>query len=76
MTAEIKTYFLQKIISYLVASSMVIILLVVSIFFTGNVETMQMSSQAGKLVPIYSVDTQKQRIALTINCAWSQYQMG
>ena len=67
----------QKIISYLVASSTVIILLAVSIFFTGNnVETMQMSSGVSKLVPIYSVETNKKQVALTINCAWSQYPMG
>ncbi len=34
-------------------------------------ETMEMSSSAGKLLPIYSVDTNKQRIAITINCAWN-----
>lgn len=61
----------QKIISYLVASSTVIILLAVSIFFTGNIDTMQISAGAGKLVPIYNVDTSKQRISLTINCAWN-----
>lgn len=67
----------QKIISYLVASSTVVILLAVSIFFTGNnAETMQMSSGVGKLVPIYSVETSKKQIALTINCAWLQLQMG
>lgn len=38
----------QKIISYLVASSTVIILLAVSIFFTGNIETMQMSAGTRK----------------------------
>ncbi|MCI8272653.1 MAG: hypothetical protein HFJ55_01040 [Clostridia bacterium] len=67
----------QKIISYLVASSTVIILLAVSIFFTGNnVETMQMSSGVSKLVPIYSVETNKKQVALTINCAWAQLRMG
>lgn len=67
----------QKICSYLVAAGTVAILLVGSIFFTGkNMETMEMSSQAGKLVPIYNVSTNKQRLAITINCAWSQLQMG
>ena len=62
----------QKIYSYLVASGMVLILLFGSIFFTGtSMETMEMSSSAGKLLPIYSVDTNKQRIAITINCAWN-----
>lgn len=62
----------QKIYSYLIASSTVIILLAVSIFFTGNsIETMEMGASAGKLVPIYNVETNKQRISITINCAWN-----
>ena len=62
----------QKIYSYLVAASTVIILLVGSIYFTNiNMEGMEASSSAGKLVPIYNVDTNKQRISITINCAWN-----
>lgn len=62
----------QKIYSYLIASSTVIILLAVSIFFTGNnMEAMEMSAASGKLVPIYNVETNKQRISITINCAWN-----
>jgi len=62
----------QKIYSYLVAASTVIILLVGSIIFMGsNMEAMEISAGAGKLVPIYSVETNKQRIAITINCAWN-----
>lgn len=62
----------QKIYSYLVAASTVAILLIGSIFFTGmNVDTMEMSSGVGKLLPIYNVETNKQRISITINCAWN-----
>lgn len=62
----------QKICAYLIASSTVVVLFIVSIFFTGNnIETMQMSGEAGKLVPIYQVETNKKRISLSINCAWS-----
>ena len=62
----------QKIFSYLIASSTVAVLLAVSIFFTGNnTEAMEMSSSAGRLVPIYNVETNKQRISITINCAWN-----
>lgn len=62
----------QKIYSYLVAASTVAILLVGSIFLTGNkMDAFQTSSSLGKLVPIYNVDTNKQRISLTINCAWN-----
>lgn len=62
----------QKIYSYLVAASTVLILLVGSIFFMGsNVETMEMSSTAGKLIPIYNVETNKKWISISINCAWN-----
>lgn len=62
----------QKIYSYLVAASTVIVLLVGSIFFMGtNMEAMETGVEAGKLVPIYNVETKKQRIAVTINCAWN-----
>lgn len=62
----------QKIYSYLVAASTVAILLVGSIFFMGsNVETMEMSSEAGKLIPIYNVETNKKWISISINCAWN-----
>lgn len=62
----------QKIYSYLVAASTVAILLVGSIFLMGNkMDAFQTSSSLGKLVPIYNVDTNKQRISLTINCAWN-----
>ncbi len=62
----------QKIYSYLVAASTVLVLLVGSIFFMGsNVETMEMSSTAGKLIPIYNVETNKKWISISINCAWN-----
>lgn len=62
----------QKIYSYLVAASTVLVLLVGSIFFMGsNVETMEMSSEAGRLIPIYNVETNKKWISISINCAWN-----
>jgi peptidoglycan/xylan/chitin deacetylase (PgdA/CDA1 family) len=62
----------QKIYSYIIASSTVILLLAASIMFAGDkMETMEMSSGTGKLVPIYDVETPKQRISITINCAWN-----
>ena len=68
----------QKIYSYLVASGTVAILLFGSIFFLNGskMNTMQMASSVDKLVPIYSVDTNKQRISLTINCAWNADDIG
>lgn len=62
----------QKIYSYLVAASTVLVLLVGSIFFMGsNVKTMEMSSEAGRLLPIYNVETNKKWISISINCAWN-----
>lgn len=63
----------QKIYSYLVASGTVAVLLFGSIFFMGsaNVSSREMTAGVEKLVPIYSVETSKQRIAVTINCAWN-----
>lgn len=62
----------QKIYSYLVASGTVLVLLLGSIFFTGNrMDAMEMSSGVGRLVPIYEVEMQKKRVALTMNCAWN-----
>lgn len=58
----------QKIYSYLVAASTVVILFILSFFFTNkNIDIMQTTSEISKLVPIYSVDTNKKQISLTIN---------
>ncbi len=62
----------QKIYTYLIASSTVIVLLVVSIFYAGvRNDSKQVSATTSKLLPIYSVDTNKKWISLTINCAWN-----
>ncbi len=61
----------QKICSYLIASSTVAILLAVSIFFTGSkIETKETMAYTGSSFPICSVETNRQRISLTINCEW------
>jgi peptidoglycan/xylan/chitin deacetylase (PgdA/CDA1 family) len=61
----------DKIISVAIALSTVLILfLLASTFKTGNMQTIQTNSKA-KLLPIYSVDTDENKIALTINCAWN-----
>lgn len=62
----------QKIYSYLVAASTVVILFVLSFFFINtDMKTMETSSNISKLIPIYSVQTEQKRISLTINCAWN-----
>lgn len=62
----------QKIYSYIIALSTVIILFSGATFFTTtNSDTIQTSSSTNKLLPIYSVETQEKSIALTMNCAWN-----
>lgn len=61
----------QKIYSYLVALSTVIVLFFVAATFTNKSgEIIQTMSQAKKL-PIYNVDTNEPKIAFTMNCAWN-----
>lgn len=61
----------QKIYSYLVALSTVVALFVIAATF-GNKsgELIQTMSQS-KLVPIYNVQTNEQKVAFTMNCAWN-----
>lgn len=62
----------QKIVSYLIAFSTVIILFSgASFFIPSTQDTIQTSAKAGKLLPIYHVQTQEKKISLTINCAWN-----
>ncbi len=62
----------QKIYSYLIAASTVVILFILSFYFTNSdMKAIETSSNISKLVPIYSVDTQQKRISLSINCAWN-----
>ncbi len=62
----------QKIYSYLVAASTVVILFVLSFFFINtDMKTMETSSNISRLTPIYSVQTEQKKISLTINCAWN-----
>lgn len=61
----------QKIYSYLVALSTVIVLFFVAATFTNKSgEIIQTMSQAKKL-PIYNVDINEPKIAFTMNCAWN-----
>lgn len=63
----------DKIMSYIVTVFTIIILFFTASAFTNNeqqiVETA--TTSVSKLVPIYSVDTQESKIAITINCAWN-----
>ena len=62
----------QKIYSYLIAASTVVILFILSFYFSNSdMKTLETSTGATKLVPIYNVDTEQKRISLSINCAWN-----
>ncbi len=61
----------RKIYSYLVASSMVVILFLLSFSIIGDNFSTVLTSSSSKELPIYSVQTDKKQVALTMNCAWS-----
>ncbi len=66
----------QKIYSYIVALSTVVILFVVAAVLTEQkVSTISTSAKVEKLIPIYNVNTEEKKVALTINCAWSWSQL-
>lgn len=63
----------DKIISVAIALSTVVVLFLIASVFKQNTlsNSIQTSTGTSKLVPVYSVDTEDQKIALTINCAWN-----
>ena len=62
----------DRIISVAIAFSTVFLLFMLAgTFKTNNINIIQTSAGEEKLIPIYSVDTNKKEIALTINCAWN-----
>lgn len=62
----------QKIYSYIIALTTVIILFCGATFFEqGKYATIQTSASTQKLLPIYCVNTEEKKISLTINCAWN-----
>ena len=62
----------QKIYSYIVALSTVIVLFGIAIFIgkRDNVAIFT-SSTVSKQLPIYCVETDENKVSLTINCAWN-----
>ena len=61
----------QKIYTYLLSVLTVIVLLFIGSSTIKDEESIETSSSTNKLLPIYSVKTDKKDIALTINCAWN-----
>lgn len=61
----------EKIASYIVAFSTVAVLLTMSIM-VNNKQVMEASaSSTNENLPIYNVQTEEKRLALTMNCAWN-----
>ena len=63
----------DKIISVVIALSTVLVLFLIATTFKQNSTSNSIPTANGtsKLLPIYSVDTEENKIALTINCAWN-----
>ena len=62
----------EKIISVAIAISTVFILFLVAATFKNNNEAiLETSTNEGKILPIYSVETNENNVAVTINCAWT-----
>lgn len=62
-----------KIYSYIVALSTVVALFAIStvLFNNSELEVLQTSASVTKELPVYSVQTEENKIALTMNCAWN-----
>ena len=50
--------------------TILVLFLFAAIIKNNNLNTIETAAGAGKLLPIYSVDTNEKKVALTINCAW------
>ncbi len=61
----------EKIYSYLVAFSTVVVLFVIAFAVTQNGSNIIATSSQARELPIYSVETEENKIALTMNCAWN-----
>lgn len=62
----------DKIISCMVAlGTIVILFLLATTFNSNNSETVETATSSSKLLPIYNVNTEEKKVALTINCAWN-----
>ena len=67
----------QRMYTYLVSIVTVILLFcVANSFMTDKGETVQTSSNGNRLLPIYNVQTEEKKVALTMNCACLQLQIG
>lgn len=62
----------EKIYAYVVSILTVFVLFFTASTLTKNSEenTKETSSNSDRLLPIYSVETEEKKVALTMNCAW------
>ena len=60
----------QKIYTYLVSVITVVILFCIAGTLGEKNETIPTASVNNKLLPIYNVQTDTNKVALTMNCAW------
>ena len=61
----------QKIYTYLVSIITVVLLFCIAGTLTGNKESIATASTNERLLPIYKVNTEEKKVALTMNCAWN-----
>lgn len=61
----------QKIYTYLISIMTVVLLFCVSGALAGKKETITTASTNEKYLPIYNVQTEENKVALTMNCAWN-----
>lgn len=61
----------EKIYSYIVALSTIVVLFMMANVIVDRNQDVIATSSESKLLPIYSVDTEEKKIALTMNCAWN-----
>lgn len=61
----------QKIYSYLVALSTVVVLFGIAAFFSNRSGGILETMSGAKLLPVYCVQTDEPKVAFTMNCAWN-----
>lgn len=59
----------EKIYAYLVSVITIVLLLGIATTM-GNKDTVETSANTTKLLPIYNVQTNENKVAFTMNCAW------
>ena len=60
----------EKITSYLIAFSTVAVLFTMSIMASTEKIVEVSSNNTNEKLPIYNVETNEKKVALTMNCAW------